>query len=114
MSRRLWWIATGIVAIAIVTLSSIPADDLARTGIRIWDKAAHAGVWAVLAYCLRRGLGPGRMRTPLAIALAIAYGVLDEIHQGFTPGREPSASDVVADAIGACVGAWLASRSRRL
>ena len=114
MSRQLWWIATAIVAVTIFTLSSIPAEDLARTGIRIWDKAAHAGVWAVLAYCLRRALGPGRMRTPLAIVLAIAYGAVDELHQSFTPGRELSGWDVVADAIGACLGALVAARSRRL
>jgi VanZ family protein len=114
MSRRLWWIATAIVAVAITALSSIPADDLARTGIKVWDKAAHAGVWSVLAYCLRRALGRGRMRTALAIALAIAYGALDELHQSVTPGREMSGWDVLADAVGACFGALLASRSRRL
>ena len=111
--RRGWAIAAAVVAAAIFVLSSIPAEQLARTGIRIWDKAAHAGVYAALTFCLARALGPGRRRLALAILLGAAYGVSDEIHQSFTPGREVSGLDVVADAVGAVLGPALAMlRSR--
>jgi VanZ family protein len=114
MNRRSWALASGIVAVAIFVLSSIPAEELARTGIRIWDKAAHAGVWLALVYPLRRALGRRRGGTLLAIVLGVAYGVLDEVHQSFTPGRDTSGWDVLADSVGAIVGALLAARSRRL
>ena len=107
--RRGWAIAAAVVAAAIFVLSSIPAEQLARTGIRIWDKAAHAGVYAALTFCLARALGPGRWRLVLAILLGAAYGVSDEFHQSFTPGREVSGLDVVADAVGAGLGAALAA-----
>ena len=40
----------------------------------------------------------------VAVLLALAYGISDEIHQSFTPGRSPDVMDVVADTIGAGVG----------
>jgi VanZ family protein len=42
----------------------------------------------------------------LAAALAGAYGVTDEWHQTFTPGRDASLADVVKDLAGAVLGAW--------
>jgi VanZ family protein len=45
----------------------------------------------------------------LAIVLAIAYGVSDEFHQRFVPGRSSDVYDVLADAEGAAaaaLGAW--------
>jgi VanZ family protein len=112
-AQRRWAIAAAGVAVAIFVLSSIPAEELARTGIRIWDKAAHAGVWAVLAFCLGRALGARPHAVALTIGLAAGYGVLDEIHQSFTPGRDTSGWDIVADATGAIVGALAAAAARR-
>jgi VanZ family protein len=113
MTERRWAIAAAGVAVAIFVLSSIPAEELARTGIRIWDKAAHAGVWAVLAFCVGRALGARPRATLVAIALGVGYGVLDEIHQSFTPGRDTSGWDIVADATGAVIGALAAAAVRR-
>ena len=42
-----------------------------------------------------------------AILLAAIYGVLDEVHQRFVPGRMPDALDVLADLIGAVLGVYL-------
>ena len=41
----------------------------------------------------------------LAAALAAVYGVSDELHQSFVPGRTADGADVVADAVGAVLGA---------
>jgi VanZ family protein len=38
-----------------------------------------------------------------AIGIAAAYGVLDEIHQHFVPGRQPDVLDVLTDLAGAVV-----------
>jgi VanZ family protein len=52
----------------------------------------------------------------LAVALATAYAVTDELHQRFVLGRSATANDVVIDMLGA-VSAQIASalwwRSRR-
>jgi VanZ family protein len=65
----------------------------------------HFGAYGVLALLLWWALGvadlpPGR-RLALAFAGAVAYGVSDEVHQSFVPGRDTSVFDLVVDAIGA-------------
>ena len=68
-------------------------------------------VVAFLAYALlgalwRRGLG----RFLPAFLLAALYGVVDEWHQSLVPGREAFGLDLVADFLGAYVGARGAGR----
>ena len=38
---------------------------------------------------------------PLVILISAGYGILDEYHQSFVPGRDASVDDVVADVVGA-------------
>jgi VanZ family protein len=46
-----------------------------------------------------------------AFVFTCAYGVLDEVHQLYVPGRWADVYDVVADAIGATIAmAWLRLR----
>lgn len=78
------------------------------------------GVYAVLALLLAWGLGRvfpawGRGRVlGLAFLIPLAYGVSDEFHQHFVPGRSVDALDVLADGTGALlVVAFLAWRARR-
>lgn len=42
------------------------------------------------------------------LGLAAGYGVVDELHQSFVPGRDASVGDGVADFAGALLGAGLA------
>jgi VanZ family protein len=69
--------------------------------------AGHLTVYAVLALLLCRALGgrgwPWRRRAALAFALAVLYGLSDEWHQSFVPGRDASPFDVGVDAIGAAI-----------
>jgi VanZ family protein len=76
--------------------------------------------YALLALLLAWGLGRvfpawGRTRVlGLAFLLPLAYGVSDEFHQHFVPGRSVDPLDVLADATGALlVVAFLAWRARR-
>ena len=86
-------------------LSSLPGS---AAGIPPpWDKLAHALEYALLAFLLGRGLG----RWDGAVALAVLYGLSDELHQRYVPGREASAGDLLADAVGALIGAFFARRS---
>ncbi len=65
--------------------------------------AGHFTVYAVLAALLWWAL-PSRdltRRTELAFVGAVAYGVSDEWHQSFVPGRDPALFDLGVDALGA-------------
>lgn len=113
MSRRgLAWI-WGALALSIAAplwwLSSQPGGTLrAPTGN---DKLLHAAAWAALSGCVALALYPplGRWRAwGAAVVLAVAYGVVDEAHQSFTPGRDVSGLDVVADLVGALIGSTVA------
>ena len=61
--------------------------------------------FAVLAWFWWRALAPQRQTTwPVlgaACVLAILYGISDEIHQLFVPGRYGQTADVLFDASGA-------------
>ena len=75
------------------------------------DGVAHVLQYAVLAALLLRGLAGARWRgvrvraAALAVLLATLYGVTDEAHQWFVPGRTAEVTDLVADALGAAVAA---------
>lgn len=71
-----------------------------------WDKGAHLLAYALLGFLLGRGLG--RFRP--AFLLAALYGVVDEGHQSFVPGREAFGLDLLADFLGAYLGARGAGR----
>jgi VanZ family protein len=81
---------------------------------------AHVAVYAVLAVLLVHGLGalgrPLTARTALVVAaLAIGYGITDELHQAFVPDRTANPVDVGYDALGAAIGigaAWAWGRVR--
>jgi VanZ family protein len=74
-----------------------------------FDKAAHAGAYAILAALAARALRvAGRGRRPAllaAVAAASLYGAADEWHQSFVPGRDPDPRDWAADTAGAILGA---------
>ena len=74
---------------------------------RFSDKLMHASAYAVLgALAIAGGFWRRRLQFSGCIegaALASIYGVVDEVHQSFVPGRSATVSDVIAD----CVGVWL-------
>ena len=39
----------------------------------------------------------------IAVVTAVLYGITDEIHQSFTPGRGPAVRDVIIDTIRASI-----------
>lgn len=87
------------------------------------DYSAHGLSYAVLGFLLIRALAGGRLEAMtwrlvlLVTVIGGLYGISDEFHQSFIPGRHPSVSDVVADTVGsfvgACAGAALGAWLRR-
>jgi len=97
---------------AIFTSSSLEQAPLIG-GIN--DKVAHlvgyAGLGTVVMRAVIGGLGrhvTGRAAV-LAIGVTVAYGLTDEVHQAFVPGRSSDIADLYADAAGAVLataGCW--------
>jgi VanZ family protein len=93
----------------IFTLSSVP--HLPAPPGRLTDKQAHAIAYGLLAGLICRALSGARLtgvtagRALAAVLLATAYGVTDEWHQSFVPGRESDVADLYADALGAALAA---------
>ena len=86
-------------------------------------KTAHVIEYAILAVLLYRALkesGVGKYNAGLiAILIAVVYGATDELHQSFTPGREPRVRDVFFDTIGSVLAIywlwnWLPKAPKRL
>jgi VanZ family protein len=89
-------------------LSSRPGSDVPG---RI-APYAHFIAYAVLGALLLHSLSDPS-RWVAAAVLASLYGITDELHQAFVPGRTPDPTDWIIDTAGALVGAallawWLA------
>jgi VanZ family protein len=67
---------------------------------------AYAGLAVLVVRALAGGMPPHVTR-PIAVralVITIAYGISDEFHQSFVPGRTSDVLDVIADAAGAFLG----------
>jgi VanZ family protein len=93
---------------AAIFAASSRSDIGAAAGIPDW--ITHGSAYAVLAFLTSRAVagGIGRRLSETAFALVVAivtlYGISDEYHQSFVPGRDPSLGDVLKDLGGAVVG----------
>ncbi len=68
--------------------------------------AAYAGLAAVTVRAKARGVRDVSWRAVVAaVVISSLYGVTDEYHQMFVPGRTFDALDIVADVLGSVVGA---------
>lgn len=111
-------------ACLVVALTSLPGPALPAPGPGL-DKAVHFALYLVLGLLARWGVGPAPGRAGRAAgerparvsgwllvpALAIFAG-LDELHQAWIPGRDPSVADWVADLAGAVAGVGLGAAGR--
>jgi len=91
---------------AIFIQSSISYLNVPDLGFSAQDKLAHAIEYAILGWLLIRALlfqqNLKIRKNALRIALVIGscYGISDEIHQAFVPGRSGDVGDIIADILG--------------
>lgn len=108
-SRRYFY--TLILWMALIFISSsIPSEVFPHVSFWGWAKLVHLFYYAVLAFFVQRVLQHqtgsaflARHSALSSIIFAILYGATDELHQHFTHGRHPLATDVLIDGLGACL-----------
>ena len=109
------WAVLGAVAwtAGLFALSSMPLGD---GSLAFWwrfehdDKVVHAALYAVLGALLRLGSG----RVAVAVAGGGLVGIVDEwVVQARVPGRHSDPFDLLADVVGAALGAWAGSAIAR-
>ena len=108
------WMALIFVLSAQSTLIEIESD----AGEKFFNKSAHVIVYAILAWLWWRALTAQRQVTwPVlltALTLTVLYGISDEYHQLFVPGRHGRVSDMLFDSSGALAMILVIQHTKRL
>jgi len=107
-----------IVVMGIIfLLSHTPGNNLPSLGHNL-DKVCHAIAYGTLAasilYALpsTNGKKSFSLLGPGVIFICFLYGLTDEFHQSFIPGRSPSWLDIAADTTGAALVVFIRNRWR--
>ncbi len=101
---RLWlWITLGIIILQSST------GRLSGPDIEGSDKFAHFLFYGLIATHLQLSGYTGG-RTWLSFVLVVLFGVTDEFHQSFVPGRDASLFDLLSDAGGAALALLMLSK----
>ena len=94
-------------ALLIFTVSSFPKLPSVPGGFSSIDKVAHFfeyfifGIFLSIAFISLPVTINLKRKLLYAALVGIVYGISDEFHQSFVPGRETSLADTIADAAGA-------------
>ncbi|MFQ5586510.1 MAG: VanZ family protein, partial [Thermodesulfobacteriota bacterium] len=116
---RLFWLPLVAYMGLIFYLSSRPDLPDVMPGLTFGDKVAHLAAYALLAVLWVRALEKRwtaideKRLFIIAVLCTGLYGISDEIHQYFVPGRSADFLDAIADIAGGMVGARLSLRFMR-
>lgn len=81
--------------------------------IKIYRKIAHIAMYGMLGFWLSSYIASKmkkvkfRVQIKYTLIVCVIYGLLDEIHQYFIPGRGASMIDVFWDTMGSAIGIFL-------
>jgi len=116
MARRLVdWLPALLYMGLIFMLSSqsnLPAPYEFPESDKVFHVLAYAPLGFLMVYALSRSTSSANLIF-FGAFLAFLYGLTDEIHQAFVPGRDASALDVMADGAGAMIGSSVFVWTRR-
>ncbi len=103
-----YWFPVAAYMAFIFFLSSSPQFPFEAPAWMFYaDKLAHFILYGVLGFLFLRALTRGNYSTltlsvlGLSVLLTSLYGITDEYHQSFVPGRNPDVQDWMADTLGA-------------
>ena len=111
--QRNWlthWIPLAAYCTLIFVLSSFSKPFPPAAGL-LSDKLLHVVEYFVLGFLAARAMFSLDSRPSdtvvflIAFAFSSLYGLSDEFHQSFVPGRNAAVGDFVADTVGALLGA---------
>ncbi len=127
--RNPWFWRAVIVMAALFALSSVPDHGPEAEGVGqvlmpppAWHNFAHVPAYAVLTWLWWRALRLAQWSLGASLVgsalIAFGYGIFDEIHQYFVPGRFLSGTDAALNAAGcvlavAVIAVHQAVRARR-
>lgn len=111
--KKFLYIPLGLYWLLLFILTSIPGRSMPVL-FGVSDKFKHFGAYFVLAFLLNFTLlvqskFPTLSKKSFIFTILIisVYGLFDEVHQIFIPGRYFDWWDLVADIVGGIVGIWL-------
>jgi VanZ family protein len=109
--RGVWlWAPVLVYMSAIFHVSSL--SEVAIPG-GVSDRSGHTVAYLLLAILVVRAVAGGlparvgRRTATLALLITVGYGLSDEIHQMFVPGRYAELMDVFANTVGSVLGVAL-------
>jgi len=107
-----YWLPVILVCALIFICSSIPGTDIPSV-IASQDKTMHFLIYAALGFFFIRALRGGVKERPayklvvFSVFFGLIYGLSDETHQLFVPGRCFDLWDLAVDCLGTLTGAIL-------
>jgi VanZ family protein len=118
LNRWLWnWGPAVLQMAAIFAASSLSTKPDLPGGLS--DSTGHFIGYTLLGALAIRGFAQGRWRGVTgrsawqAVVMSSLYGVTDEFHQSFVPGRSPSVEDWCVDTLGALTAVVLVMAAAR-
>jgi VanZ family protein len=103
--RRVFLFLAVLWEIGIYRLSSMAGSIGEPSFLKIYlANAAHAGIYAVLAFLVAMGVPATRKWIWIAFVATVFLGATDELHQAFVPNRTPQVLDWTTDLFGALFG----------
>jgi len=107
------WLPPVAWAAVVFAVSSIPDLQTRVAGLEIRDKLAHFGEFFIFGWLVARSFDGSGWPTGRHLIWSLLCGAvlaaLDELYQGFVPGREQDILDFLAD-VGGVLAGWYFSR----
>ena len=107
-----FWFPVILYSGIIFYVSSMPNVKIPLPGMQ-FDKILHIVAYVPFGFLLVRGICNTKLSVSRGMLLGIVllssflYGLSDEVHQSFVPGRSASIIDMIADTIGGVVGGYV-------
>jgi len=107
-----FWFPVILYSGIIFYVSSMPDVKTPLQGIQ-FDKFLHILVYVPFGFLLARGICNARgsvsrgMLLGTVLMVSFLYGLSDEIHQSFVPGRNAGIIDIIADTVGSVAGGYI-------
>ena len=109
----------------IFILTSLPGNSLPKMIFGFSDKVKHFGAYLVLSFLLNFAIHfqkkykiSTKYSASFTFIIIFVYGLLDEIHQIFIPGRYFEWLDFLSDLLGGMIGIlisqWIINQNRKI